>query len=36
MCQALLKMSQENEGQIVCPRTKEIYAYSELEKVFVM
>lgn len=34
--QALLKMSKENEGQIVCPRTKEIYAYSELEKVYVM
>lgn len=34
--QALLKMSAENEGQIVCPRTKEIFAYSELEKVYVM
>jgi hypothetical protein len=29
-------MSEENEGQIVCPRTKEIFAYSELEKVYVM
>jgi len=34
--QALLKMSEENDGQIVCPRTKEIYPFIELEKVYVM
>jgi len=33
---SLLKMSEENDGQIVCPRTKEIYAFQELEKVYVM
>ena len=31
-----MKMAADNEGQIVCPRTKEIFAYSELEKVYVM
>ena len=33
---ALAKMAQENDGQIVCPRTKEIYPIAEVEKVFVM
>ena len=31
----LAKMAQENDGQIVCPRTKEIYPIAEVEKVFV-
>ena len=34
--EALLKMSMENDGQIVCPRTKEIYNIAEIEKVYVM
>ncbi len=33
---ALLSMAAENDGQIVCPRTKEIYPIFEVEKVFVM
>ena len=33
---ALAKMATENDGQIVCPRTKEIYPISEVEKVYVM
>lgn len=33
---ALNKMAAENDGQIVCPRTKEIYPIADLEKVYVM
>jgi macrophage erythroblast attacher len=33
---ALTKMAAENDGQIVCPRTKEIYPFAEVEKVYVM
>ena len=33
---ALIKMATENDGQIVCPRTKEIFSYSDAEKVYVM
>lgn len=34
--QALLKMAEENESQVVCPRTKQIYQFTQLEKVYVM
>ncbi|XP_067007526.1 E3 ubiquitin-protein transferase MAEA [Anabrus simplex] len=34
--QALEQMALENNGQIVCPKTKEIYSFKKLEKVFVM
>ncbi len=34
--EALSKMAAENDGQVVCPRTKEIYAFSSAEKVYVM
>lgn len=34
--QALLKMATANEGQIVCPRTKEIYPFTDIERVYVM
>ena len=34
--QAMMRMSMENDGRIVCPRTKEIYPFSQLEKVYVM
>ncbi len=34
--QALIKMSLENDGQIVCPRTKEIFSFTDAEKVYVM
>ena len=33
---ALNKMARENDGQIVCPRTKEIYSIDDALKVFVM
>lgn len=34
--QALLQMAAENNGQIICPRTKDIFPYKKVEKVFVM
>ncbi|XP_023328951.1 macrophage erythroblast attacher [Eurytemora carolleeae] len=34
--QALRSMADLNEGQVVCPRTKEIYSFTEMEKVYVM
>ncbi|XP_065352023.1 E3 ubiquitin-protein transferase MAEA [Cloeon dipterum] len=33
---ALRQLAQENNGQIVCPRTKEIFSMKQAEKVFVM
>ena len=33
---ALIKMATENDGQIVCPRTKEIFSFTDAEKVYVM
>ncbi|XP_069679041.1 E3 ubiquitin-protein transferase MAEA [Periplaneta americana] len=34
--QALEQMALENNGQVICPKTKEIYSFKKLEKVFVM
>ena len=34
--QSLAVMAAENEGQIVCSRTKEIFNLEDAEKVFVM
>eukprot|EP00095_Tigriopus_kingsejongensis_P006994 snap_masked-scaffold430_size173499-processed-gene-0.6 protein:Tk06994 transcript:snap_masked-scaffold430_size173499-processed-gene-0.6-mRNA-1 annotation:"erythroblast macrophage protein emp" len=34
--EALTRMALESDGQVVCPRTKEIYALVEAQKVFVM
>lgn len=34
--QALASMAAENEGRVVCPRTKTIFNLEETEKVFVM
>ncbi|XP_018567997.1 macrophage erythroblast attacher isoform X1 [Anoplophora glabripennis] len=34
--QALEQMARENNGQIICPKTKEIFSFKKLEKVFVM
>lgn len=34
--QALAQMARENNGQIVCPKTKEVFPYKKVEKVFVM
>lgn len=34
--QALEQMAIENNGQIICPKTKEVYPFKKLEKVFVM
>ncbi|KAJ8931800.1 hypothetical protein NQ314_015256, partial [Rhamnusium bicolor] len=34
--QALEQMARENNGQIICPKTKEIFPFKKLEKVFVM
>ncbi|PVD31056.1 hypothetical protein C0Q70_10333 [Pomacea canaliculata] len=33
---ALLRMAADNDGRVVCPRTREIYTLDEAEKVFVM
>lgn len=33
---ALKQMATENDGKVVCARTKEIYHYNELSKVYVM
>lgn len=34
--QALMQMAAENNGQVICPKTKEIYPYKKVEKVYVM
>lgn len=34
--QALSQMAAENNGQVICPKTKEVYPYKKLEKVYVM
>lgn len=34
--QALDQMARENNGQITCPKTKEVYPYKKVEKVYVM
>ena len=34
--QALTKMARENDGNIVCPRTKEVFSLSAASKVYVM
>ncbi|RUS88059.1 hypothetical protein EGW08_004225 [Elysia chlorotica] len=34
--QALENMAEDNEGRVVCPRTREIFHVDDLEKVFVM
>lgn len=34
--QALTKMAAENNGQVMCPKTKEIFQYKKAEKVYVM
>ncbi|XP_064630741.1 E3 ubiquitin-protein transferase MAEA-like [Lineus longissimus] len=35
-CDALSIMAAENDGKVVCPRTKEVYTLDEVDKVFVM
>ncbi|CAG9772796.1 unnamed protein product [Ceutorhynchus assimilis] len=34
--QALALMAKENDGQVKCPKTKEVFPYKKAEKVFVM
>lgn len=34
--QALEQMARDNNGQVICPKTKEVYAYKKVEKVYVM
>ncbi|CAH0381822.1 unnamed protein product [Bemisia tabaci] len=34
--QALKQMALENNGQVICPKTKEIFPYKKVEKVYVM
>lgn len=34
--QSLVTMAADNEGSVVCPRTREIYTLEDAEKVFVM
>lgn len=29
-------MALENNGQVICPKTKEIFPYKKVEKVYVM
>lgn len=33
---ALVEMSNQNSGQIICPKTKEVYWLKQAEKVYVM
>ena len=34
--QALVTMAAENDGRVVCPRTKEIFKMTDIKKVYVM
>lgn len=34
--QALQQMAAENNGQVICPRTKDVFPYKKVEKVYVM
>ncbi|KOC65070.1 Macrophage erythroblast attacher [Habropoda laboriosa] len=34
--QALKKMAQENNDTVICPKTKEVFPYKKIEKVYVM
>lgn len=34
--QALTLMAKENNGQVICPKTKEVFPFKKVEKVFVM
>ncbi|XP_050304582.1 E3 ubiquitin-protein transferase MAEA [Anthonomus grandis grandis] len=34
--QALAHMAKENNGKVICPKTKELFSFKKLEKVFVM
>lgn len=36
LLQALEKMAQENNGTVICPKTKEVFPYKKIEKVYVM
>ena len=33
---ALEAQARQNEGSVICPRTKEIYKYEDAEKVYIM
>ncbi len=33
---ALAQMAAENDGQVLCPRTKEIYLFSDVQKVYTL
>ncbi|XP_072379289.1 E3 ubiquitin-protein transferase MAEA [Diabrotica undecimpunctata] len=34
--QALTEMARQNNGQVICPKTKEVFQFKKVEKVFVM
>ncbi|XP_025834396.1 macrophage erythroblast attacher [Agrilus planipennis] len=34
--QALQQMARENDGQIICPKTKEMFSFKKVERVYVM
>lgn len=34
--QSLIRMAEDNNGQVVCPRTKEVFSFQKAEKVYVM
>ena len=33
---ALESQAIQNEGQVICPKTKEIYSFKDAEKVYIM
>ena len=33
---ALEAQARQNEGSVICPRTKEIYSFKDAEKVYIM
>ena len=34
--QALEVQARQNEGQVICPRTKEIYSFTDAQKIYIM
>ena len=34
--QALVSIAAANDGKVICPRSKEVFAFDDAEKVFVM
>ena len=34
--QALHGQASQNDGQVICPRTKDVYSFKEAEKIYIM